>query len=45
MLLGNARLLGEIAVAYPAFGRFYEYSRLALANLASFRTGWMYECL
>lgn len=36
------RMLGEMAVAYPAVGGFYEYSRLALGNLAGFLTGWMY---
>ncbi len=36
------RMLGEMAVAYPAIGGFYEYSRLALGNMAGFLTGWMY---
>ena len=36
------RMLGEMAVAYPAVGGFYEYSRLALGDLAGFLTGWMY---
>ncbi len=36
------RMLGEMAVAYPAVGGFYEYSRLAMGNLAGFLTGWMY---
>ena len=36
------RMLGEMAVAYPAVGGFYEYSRLALGELAAFLTGWMY---
>ncbi|HEX6711354.1 MAG TPA: amino acid permease [Rubrobacter sp.] len=36
------RMLGEMAVAYPAVGGFYEYSRLALGNMAGFLTGWMY---
>jgi GABA permease len=36
------RMLGEMAVAYPAVGGFYEYSRLALGELAGFLTGWMY---
>ena len=31
-----------MAVAYPAVGGFYEYSRLALGELAGFLTGWMY---
>jgi len=42
------RMLAELAVALPAVGSFYEYSRLAwddrprLAELAGFLTGWMY---
>ena len=36
------RGLGEMAVAYPAIGGFYEYSRLSMGNLAGFLTGWMY---
>ena len=42
------RMLGEMAVALPAVGSFYEYSRLAwgkrvaLGELAGFLTGWMY---
>ena len=36
------RMLGEMAVAHPVVGSFYEYSRLALGNLAGFLTGWMY---
>ena len=36
------RMLGEMAVAYPAIGGFYEYNRLALGDLAGFLTGWMY---
>jgi GABA permease len=42
------RMLGEMAVAQPAVGSFYEYARLAfsdrprLAALAAFLTGWMY---
>ena len=36
------RMLGEMAVAYPAVGGFCEYSRLALGDLAGFLTGWMY---
>ena len=36
------RMLGEMAVAAPAVGGFYEYSRLALGDLAAFLTGWMY---
>jgi GABA permease len=42
------RMLGEMAVALPAIGSFYEYARLAfrdrprLGELAGFLTGWMY---
>ena len=36
------RMLGEMAIAQPAVGSFYEYSRVALGRLASFVTGWMY---
>jgi GABA permease len=42
------RMLGEMAVALPAVGSFYEYSRLAWnerplsGELAGFLTGWMY---
>jgi len=42
------RMLGEMAVALPAVGSFYEYARLAwsdqprLGGLAGFLTGWMY---
>lgn len=42
------RMLGEMAVAQPAVGSFYEYARLAwkdrpaLSALAGFLTGWMY---
>ena len=36
------RMLGEMAVAFPAIGGFYEYNRLALGELAGFLTGWMY---
>jgi GABA permease len=42
------RMLGEMAVALPAVGSFYEYARLAwtdrpaLKGLAGFLTGWMY---
>ena len=31
-----------MAVAQPAVGSFYEYSRLSLGKLAGFVTGWMY---
>ncbi len=36
------RMLGEMAVAFPAVGGFYEYARLALGKRAGFLTGWMY---
>src|SRR6201988_4605180 len=42
------RMLGEMAVALPAVGSFYEYARLAwadrpqLGELAGFFSGWMY---
>jgi GABA permease len=36
------RMLGEMAVAHPAVGGFYEYNRLALGEVAGFLTGWMY---
>ena len=42
------RMLGEMAVAQPAVGSFYEYARLAwkdrpaVSALAGFLTGWMY---
>src|SRR6202050_5198730 len=42
------RMLGEMAVALPAGGSFYEYARLAfsdrprLGELAGFVSGWMY---
>lgn len=36
------RMLGEMAVAMPAVGGFYEYSRISLGELAGFLTGWMY---
>jgi GABA permease len=36
------RMLGELATALPAAGSFYEYSRLAMGDLAGFVTGWMY---
>jgi GABA permease len=42
------RMLGEMAVALPAVGSFYEYAREAWADrpalkgLAGFLTGWMY---
>ena len=36
------RMLGEMAVAAPTVGGFYEYARLALGDLAGFLTGWMY---
>ncbi|MFI4891633.1 MAG: amino acid permease [Steroidobacterales bacterium] len=36
------RMLGEMAVALPVVGGFYEYSRISLGELAGFLTGWMY---
>jgi GABA permease len=42
------RMLGEMAVALPAVGSFYEYARLAWSDrplfgeLAGFLSGWMY---
>ena len=36
-----------MAVARPAVGGFYEYSRLDLGNLGGFPMGWMhwyYQC-
>jgi len=42
------QMLGEMAVALPAVGSFYEYARLAwsdrpaIGDLAGFLTGWMY---
>jgi GABA permease len=42
------RMLGEMAVALPTVGSFYEYARLAWSDrppfgeLAGFLTGWMY---
>src|SRR5512142_187823 len=42
------RMLGEMAVALPTVGSFYEYARLAwralpvTGELAGFLTGWMY---
>ena len=42
------RMLGEMAVAVPTVGSFYEYARLAwsdrpaVGELAGFLTGWMY---
>jgi GABA permease len=36
------RMLGEMAVARPASGSFYEYARSALGPFAGFLTGWMY---
>ena len=42
------RMLGEMAVAFPGAGSFYEYARLAwrdhprVGALAGFLTGWMY---
>ncbi|WP_293371878.1 amino acid permease [Phenylobacterium sp.] len=36
------RMLGEMAVAQPTAGSFYEYARRALGPFAGFLTGWMY---
>ena len=42
------RMLGEMAVALPAVGSFYEYARMAwsdrpaIGDLAGYLTGWMY---
>ena len=38
------RMLGEMAVAFPAIGGFYEYCRLSpsASAMAGFLTGWMY---
>jgi GABA permease len=36
------RMLGEMAVAHPVVGGFYEYSRISIGELAGFLTGWMY---
>jgi GABA permease len=36
------RMLGEMAVAQPSDGSFYDYARTALGDLAGFLTGWMY---
>ena len=36
------RMLGEMAVAQPTIGSFYEYARSALGGFAGFLTGWMY---
>jgi len=36
------RMLGEMAVAQPSVGSFYEYARSALGDFAGFLTGWMY---
>jgi GABA permease len=44
------RMLGEMAVALPVIGSFYEYTRLAWGErvawgeLFGFLTGWMYWC-
>jgi len=48
IVLSVMRMLGEMAVAMPALGSFYEYARIAfnerpvLSELAGFVTGWMY---
>ena len=36
------RMLGEMAMAYPETGAFTEFSRVAVGNLASFTSGWLY---
>lgn len=36
------RMLGEMAVARPAVGSFYEYARVGLGNWAGFTVGWLY---
>ena len=36
------RMLGEMAVAEPAIGSFYEYARVGLGNWAGFSIGWLY---
>lgn len=36
------RMLGEMAVARPAVGSFYEYARMALGPWGGFTIGWLY---
>ncbi|GGF41455.1 GABA permease [Marmoricola endophyticus] len=36
------RMLGEMAVARPAVGSFYEYARVGLGEWAGFTVGWLY---
>lgn len=36
------RMLGEMAVARPAVGSFYEYARVGLGEWAGFAVGWLY---
>lgn len=36
------RMLGEMAVAKPAVGSFYEYARIGLGDWAGFVIGWLY---
>jgi GABA permease len=36
------RMLGEMAVARPAVGSFYEYARISLGDWAGFTIGWLY---
>ena len=36
------RMLGEMAVARPAVGSFYEYARVGLGDWAGFVIGWLY---
>jgi GABA permease len=48
LVVAVMRMLGEMAVALPAAGSFYDYARLAwsrhprMAEMAGFLTGWMY---
>jgi len=36
------KMLGEMAVALPGVGSFYEFIRFAVGDMAGFLTGWMY---
>ena len=36
------KMLGEMAVALPGVGSFYEFIRFTLGDMAGFLTGWMY---
>ncbi|MFC7392203.1 amino acid permease [Scopulibacillus cellulosilyticus] len=42
LVLFIARMLGEMASAYPGAGSFSEHVRLALGNWAGFSCGWLY---